>query len=85
MLPASADFNVLEQALDSTCAVMVEVKEHTGKLEAIGYVVAPDGFRPGYEEPADLMPYWDNLKKQLKVILIVLKQYMVIMHLLIKM
>ena len=68
MLPASADFNVLEQALDSTCAVMVEVKEHTGKPEAIGYVVAPDGFRPGYEEPADLMPYWDNLKKQLKAL-----------------
>lgn len=68
MLPASADFNVLEQVLDSTCAVMVEVKEHTGKPEAIGYVVAPDGFRPGYEEPADLMPYWDNLKKQLKAL-----------------
>ncbi len=68
LLPASVDFNVLEQALDSTCAVMVEVKEHTGKPEAIGYVVAPDGFRPGYEEPADLMPYWDNLKKQLNAL-----------------
>ena len=68
LLPSSADFNVLEQALDSTCAVTVEVKEHTGKPEAIGYVVAPEGFRAGYEEPADLMPYWDNLKKQLKAL-----------------
>ena len=68
LLPSSADFTVLEQALDSTCAVMVEVKEHTGKPEAIGYVVAPEGFRAGYEEPADLMPYWDNLKKQLKAL-----------------
>ncbi len=68
LLPASADFTVLEQALDSTCAVTVEVKEHTGKPEAIGYVVAPEGFRAGYEEPADLMPYWDNLKKQLKAL-----------------
>ena len=68
LLPSSADFTVLEQALDSTCAVTVEVKEHTGKPEAIGYVVAPEGFRAGYEEPADLMPYWDNLKKQLKAL-----------------
>lgn len=68
LLPASADFTVLEQALDSTCAVTVEVKEHTGKPEAIGYVVAPEGFRAGYEEPADLMPYWDNLKKQFKAL-----------------
>ena len=68
LLPASADFTVLEQALDSTCAVSVELKESTGKPEAIGYVVAPEGFRAGYEEPADLMPYWDNLKKQLKAL-----------------
>ena len=68
LLPAAADFTVLEQALDSTCAVTVEVKEHTGKPEAIGYVVAPEGFRAGYEEPADLMPYWDNLKKLLKAL-----------------
>ena len=68
LLPASADFIVLEQALDSTCAVTVELKESTGKPEAIGYVVAPEGFRAGYEEPADLMPYWDNLKKQLKAL-----------------
>ena len=68
LLPSSTDFTVLEQALDSTCAVMVEVKEHTGKPEAIGYVVAPDGFRAGFEEPADLMSYWDNQKQQLRAL-----------------
>ena len=68
LLPTTRDFTVLEQALDSTCAVMVEVKERQGKPVAVGYVVAPEGFRPGYEEPADLMPYWDNQKKQLKAL-----------------
>ena len=68
LLPSSTDFTVLEQALDSTCAVMVEVKEHTGRPEAIGYVVAPDGFRAGFEEPADLMSYWDNQKQQLRAL-----------------
>ena len=68
LLPVTADFTILEQALDSTCAVSVEVKEPTGKPEAIGYVVAPEGFRSGYEEPADLMSYWDNLKKQLRAL-----------------
>ena len=67
-LPTTKEFTVLEQALDSTCAVMVEVKERQGKPVAVGYVVAPEGFRPGYEEPADLMSYWDNQKKQLKAL-----------------
>ncbi len=68
ILPATPTFTVLEQALDSTCAVSVELKEPAGKAQAIGYVVAPEGFRPGYEEPADLMAYWDNLKQQLKAL-----------------
>jgi cephalosporin-C deacetylase-like acetyl esterase len=58
----------LEQALDSTCAVSIEVKECSGASASIGYVVAPEGFRAGYEEPADLMDYWDNLKQQLKAL-----------------
>ena len=65
ILPASADFTVLEQSLDSTCAVSVEVKDCQGASASIGYVVAPEGFRAGYEEPADLMDYWGNLKQQL--------------------
>jgi len=69
LLPATADFTVLEQTLDSTCAVMVEVRERRGRQPAaIGYVVAPEGFRAGYEEPADLMDYWADQKKQLKAL-----------------
>ena len=68
ILPASADFTVLEQSLDSTCAVSVEVKDCQGASASIGYVVAPEGFRAGYEEPADLMDYWGNLKQQLKAL-----------------
>ena len=40
----------------------------SGASASIGYVVAPEGFRAGYEEPADLMDYWDNLKQQLKAL-----------------
>ena len=68
ILPVSTDFTVLEQSLDSTCAVSVEVKDCQGASASIGYVVAPEGFRAGYEEPADLMAYWDNLKAQLKAL-----------------
>lgn len=62
---ATGRFAVLEQALDSTCAVSVELAAADGKTEAIGFVVAPEGFRAGYAEPADLMAYWDNLRTQL--------------------
>ena len=68
LLTATKDFTVLEQVLDSTCAVMVEVRERHGQPVDVGYVVAPEGFRPGYEEPADLMTYWENQKKQLKAL-----------------
>ncbi len=68
LLPAACDFTVLDQALDSTCAVSVEIKERLGKLVAIGYVVAPEGFRAGYDEPADLMEYWENQKELLKAL-----------------
>ena len=62
------DFVVLEQALDSTCAVSVELKGGQDESSAIGFVVAPEGFRAGYEEPADLMAYWDGLKAQMSAL-----------------
>ncbi len=68
LLPSAQDFTVLQQALDSTCAVSVEVRCGQDPGAAIGYVVAPEGFRAGYAEPDDLMPYWDNLKRQLKAL-----------------
>lgn len=68
ILPSRNDFTVFEQSLDSTCAVTVELMENAGSTAAIGYVVAPEGFRPGYEEPDDLMAYWDNQKRQLRAL-----------------
>lgn len=68
LLPTTKDFTALEQSLDSTCAVMVEVREESVQPTSIGYVVAPEGFRAGYEEPVDLMDYWDNQKELLKAL-----------------
>ena len=68
ILPASQDFVVLDERVDSTCAVMVDMKEDAGKPVSIGFVVSPEEFRAGYDEPADLMAYWDNLKKQLRAL-----------------
>lgn len=67
LLPQSQDFTLFEQTLDSTCAVSIELKTST-KTEGIGFVVAPEGFKAGYEEPADLMDYWNNQKKLLKAL-----------------
>lgn len=68
LLPSSKDFTILEQAFDSTCAIMVEVETKTHKKESVGFVVAPEGFKPGYAEPNDLMKYWTEQKKQLKAL-----------------
>ena len=68
LLPSTKDFTVFEQALDSTCAVMVELTANPGRPQSIGFVVAPECFRSGYEEPADLESYWENQKKQLRAL-----------------
>lgn len=66
-LPHSQDFTVFAEALDTTCAVSLEMKVGD-ETEGIGYVVAPEGFEAGYEEPVDLMKYWDNQKRLLKAL-----------------
>ena len=68
VLPTGTDFEVFAQAYDSTCAVMVEVETGKKLKESAGFVVAPEGFRAGYTEPEDLMPYWENQKKLLKAL-----------------
>lgn len=68
LLPTTHDFIAMEQTLDSTCAVSIEVHENNGKPSSIGYLVAPEGFRSGYSEPSDLMQYWDNQRKLLKAL-----------------
>lgn len=68
ILPADKQFNVLEQPFDSTCAITVELFANERQRESVGFVVAPEGFKAGYDEPADLMEYWNNQKKQLKAL-----------------
>ena len=41
ILPTSTDFTVLEQALDSTCAVSIEVKECSGVMSWLQKVSVP--------------------------------------------
>ena len=66
--PKGTDFTLVDTSADSTCAVMVEMETDDHQTSSIGYVVAPEGFCPGYEEPKDLMDYWADQKKQLKAL-----------------
>ena len=52
--PQRAVITLFDAAIDSTCAVSLEVSGK-GEPEGIGFVVAPEGFKAGYAEPADLM------------------------------
>ena len=67
LLPQHQAFALFDAAIDSTCAVSLEVSGK-GAPEGIGFVVAPEGFRAGYEEPADLMDYWNNQKALLQAL-----------------
>ena len=67
ILPQHQTFALFDAAIDSTCAVSVEVSGK-GAPEGIGFVVAPEGFKAGYEEPADLMDYWNNQKALLQAL-----------------
>lgn len=67
ILPKSRDFSLFDAAIDSTCAVSLLVSGK-GEPEGIGFVVAPEGFKAGYEEPVDLLDYWNNQKAQLQAL-----------------
>lgn len=68
ILANKADFIVYEQSYNENCAVMVEITQADGKMSGAGFVVAPEEFKSGYTEPADLMEYWDNQKALLKAL-----------------
>jgi len=60
---------VHEAAWDEPKSVMINVFSESDpkKFTAIGYIVAPEEFTPGYDEPADLMDYWkDQIAKMRK-------------------
>ena len=68
ILPKGDDCKLYEKAYDKTVAVMVELVQADGKMSGAGFVVAPEGFKAGYPEPADLMAYWDNQKALLQAL-----------------
>ena len=72
ILPKTQEFSLFDAAIDSTCAVSLEVIGK-GEPEGIGFVVAPEGFKAGYEEPADLMDYWNSQKAQLQALPLLVK------------
>ena len=72
LLPRHQAFALFDAAIDSTCAVSLEVRGNS-EPEGIGFVVAPEGFKAGYEEPADLMDYWNNQKAQLRALPMLVK------------
>ena len=71
--PQRETITLFDAAIDSTCAVSLEVSGK-GAPEGIGFVVAPEGFKAGYKEPADLMDYWNNQKALLRALPMQVKQ-----------
>ncbi len=47
-------------------AIMLSVAADEKSSSMIGFMVAPEEMRPGYEIPADFMAYWDNQKAELR-------------------
>ncbi|MDO4948709.1 MAG: acetylxylan esterase [Bacteroidales bacterium] len=47
-------------------AIMLSVAADEKASSMIGFMVAPEEMRPGYETPADFMAYWDNQKAGLR-------------------
>lgn len=62
LLP-DAPVNIVNGRFRETCAIFVEVQQGRD-TQGIGFVVAPGGFEPGYEEPDDLMEYWYEQKRE---------------------
>lgn len=61
---------IFEDTYDETVAMMIALTSPTDKKDIlnIGWVVAPEGFTPGFEEPADLMSWWqDEIKNMRKL------------------
>lgn len=51
---------ILEESYDETVAMMITMASKEDKKDKayVGWVVAPEGFTPGFEEPSDLMTWW---------------------------
>ncbi len=59
---------ILSKVYPEPTAVILQVApENDSKtFSAVGFIVAPDEFRPGFEEPADFTDYWAKQVKKLR-------------------
>ncbi len=68
MLEKDVPVLVYKGSFDVASSVNVSVgnPQNRKSFISIGFVVAPEEFRPGFQEPADLMAFWDSQKEELR-------------------
>ena len=49
-----------------TKAIIVSVSAGTAEASMVGFIVAPEELRPGFEVPADFMRFWNEQKAKLR-------------------
>lgn len=59
---------VFRGAFDTAKSMMffVSTKADPKKYSGVGFMVAPEDYRPGFEEPSDFLSYWNSQKKALR-------------------
>lgn len=59
---------ILSQAYDHPAKVIIKISPASNPKEysSVAFIVAPEEFRPGFEEPADFMEYWQKQVAQLR-------------------
>lgn len=59
---------LIEESYDKTAALMIALGSKTDNKDKVmaGWVVAPEGFTPGFEEPKDLMSWWQGEIKKMR-------------------
>lgn len=74
-LEVGAPFLIYSATFSEPAAVNVSVGDpnESRSFKSIGFAVAPEAFAPGFEEPGDLMDFWDGQKKALRTIPIQVK------------
>ena len=59
---------VLSRSFDIPTSVVLQVKPASDKsiYSSVGFIVAPEEFRPGFDEPADFMEFWQGQVKKMR-------------------
>lgn len=59
---------VLEKVYEEPTAVLLQIKPNSNHkiFSGVGLLVAPEEFRPGFDEPADFVSFWENQVKKVR-------------------